>query len=178
MMHAYYRLYLKAIGSYIMDVTTFLDTLHNKYSEWIMKSTTTAICAKSSERTLTGAISEVTARILSMRIISYSFFQSLDLVGCIFNICTNKCHALEREVIEAQCHKWFMVFIKMVNFADDMGKVHLDMFLSKAKDLQMEGVLKALIEYVSQTTPCLQVERWLGCHSRTGSRKFYLVGLM
>ena len=56
-------------------------------------------------------------------------------------------------MIEAQCHQWFMVFIKMVNFADDMAKVHLDLFLSKAKDLQMEGVLKALIEYVSSFTP-------------------------
>ena len=59
MMYVYYRLYLKAVGNYVMDIITFLDILHNKYSEWIMKSTTTAICAISSERTLIGAISEV-----------------------------------------------------------------------------------------------------------------------
>ena len=42
-----------------MDVTTFLDTLHSKYSKWITKCTTADICAVNSERTLTGAISEV-----------------------------------------------------------------------------------------------------------------------
>ena len=84
-----------------------------------------------------------------MWIIIIFFFQSLELIDCIYDICTKKCHALEREMIERQCHQWFMVFIKLVNFADDMANVHLDLFLSKAKDLQMESVLKSLTDYVS-----------------------------
>ena len=65
---------MKAVGSYITDVMAFLDTLHNKYSEWIMKSTTTGICAINSKGTLTGVISEVIAGRLSIQIIINIFF--------------------------------------------------------------------------------------------------------
>ena len=52
-------------------------------------------------------------------------------------------------MIDAQCSQWMMVFIRMVNFSDDLAKVHLDLFLDKAEALQLEGAHKALIEYVS-----------------------------
>ena len=70
-------------------------------------------------------------------------------MDCIHKVFMKR--AFDPKVIEATCHEWIMMFIRIVSFTDDMANYHFKPFLhSEPEVLQMKAIRAEIIMHVSQ----------------------------